>query len=450
MSTTPINLVELPNNAMVAHNHMWAIYEKNSSGQYVVVSPTKSVPINTPLYAVAGWDAPRPVNPPTTYTVTFNSEGGSTWPPETCNAGQSVLTDLLPVRSGYTFTGWFTAPTGGSQVTSPFTPTGNVTLYAQWNAIVTPPPTTKTLIGTYSGAGQAQAVTDNQTYLGLNAREIQLQFLDTRQSWANGMTSSWYINQCAGSTKAIMSIPMLVGPTVGNPGSSGTGQSISPQDPSGANNPTLMTLADVGASKWDALYTKVFQAIAAVRPDCILRIGWEMYGSGAFFNWSGPALSADHKSAYINLVKCARAVSPKFQFEWNGALIYDGYNPMISSWPGAEYVDFITADVYEGLAGSGATGWARLAQELAPGMAFAKDQGKLWGTAEFGLWPTDNGGSGDDPAWIQAAYDWFKSNESYIAYILYFNNPGSSMSLQQCPNSAAVFKQTFGAWARGT
>ena len=54
MSTTPINLVELPNNAMVAHNHMWAIYEKNSSGQYVVVSPTKSVPINTPLYAVAG------------------------------------------------------------------------------------------------------------------------------------------------------------------------------------------------------------------------------------------------------------------------------------------------------------------------------------------------------------------------------------------------------------
>jgi uncharacterized repeat protein (TIGR02543 family) len=35
--------------------------------------------------------------------------------------------------SGFTFKGWFTAPSGGTQVTSSTTMTGNQTIYAQWN-----------------------------------------------------------------------------------------------------------------------------------------------------------------------------------------------------------------------------------------------------------------------------------------------------------------------------
>ena len=38
-----------------------------------------------------------------------------------------------PIRSGYTFAGWYTAESGGSQVTSGTTITGNMTLYAHWN-----------------------------------------------------------------------------------------------------------------------------------------------------------------------------------------------------------------------------------------------------------------------------------------------------------------------------
>ena len=38
-----------------------------------------------------------------------------------------------PTRSGYTFAGWYTAESGGSQVTSGTTITGNTTLYAHWN-----------------------------------------------------------------------------------------------------------------------------------------------------------------------------------------------------------------------------------------------------------------------------------------------------------------------------
>lgn len=326
---------------------------------------------------------------------------------------------------------------------------GDISAELSGSTVTTPVPSA-TLLGMYSGGSASQGASDSATYLHKTPREIQIEFLDPRQAWSAGMASSWYINNLDGAVKGIMSVPMLVGPTVGTPGSSGTGQSTSPQNPSGATTPTLMTLADVGAGKWDALYTEVFKTIASVRPDCILRIGWEMYGTGGFFNWSGPALMADHKAAFIDLVKCARAVSSKFQFDWNGAGACNGYDPITAgAYPGDEYVDFITGDVYQNWenTGAGAAGWANLVSLIQPGFDFAKAHNKPWGIPEYGLWGTGSGGSGDDPAWLQASYDWLKANEASIGYILYFNNPGSSMSLQQCPNSAAVFEQTFGTWA---
>ena len=39
-----------------------------------------------------------------------------------------------PVRSGYTFLGWFTAATGGAKVTSATLIDKNMTLYAHWQA----------------------------------------------------------------------------------------------------------------------------------------------------------------------------------------------------------------------------------------------------------------------------------------------------------------------------
>lgn len=40
-----------------------------------------------------------------------------------------------PSKSGYTFNGWFAAPTGGTALSSPFSPPGtsDITLYAQWS-----------------------------------------------------------------------------------------------------------------------------------------------------------------------------------------------------------------------------------------------------------------------------------------------------------------------------
>ncbi len=37
-----------------------------------------------------------------------------------------------PVRSGYTFLGWYTLPIGGTQITNYTTVTNNITYYAHW------------------------------------------------------------------------------------------------------------------------------------------------------------------------------------------------------------------------------------------------------------------------------------------------------------------------------
>ncbi len=72
-----------------------------------------------------------------TYTVYFNAEGG------TCDtASKTVTFDStygtlpIPTRTGYTFNGWYTAASGGTQVTASTTVsiTAAQTLYAQWTA----------------------------------------------------------------------------------------------------------------------------------------------------------------------------------------------------------------------------------------------------------------------------------------------------------------------------
>jgi uncharacterized repeat protein (TIGR02543 family) len=75
------------------------------------------------------------VNYANTMTVSFNPNGGSVSPTsKTVTYGQTYGTLPTPSRNGHTFTGWYTAATGGTriQATSSVTSTANHTLYAQW------------------------------------------------------------------------------------------------------------------------------------------------------------------------------------------------------------------------------------------------------------------------------------------------------------------------------
>jgi uncharacterized repeat protein (TIGR02543 family) len=78
-----------------------------------------------------------------TYTVTFSynsATGGNATASATFNPGGTAITLPTPTRTGFVFTGWYTALTGGSMVGAAgdnYTPTGttaDITIQARWNS----------------------------------------------------------------------------------------------------------------------------------------------------------------------------------------------------------------------------------------------------------------------------------------------------------------------------
>jgi uncharacterized repeat protein (TIGR02543 family) len=67
--------------------------------------------------------------------VSFNAEGGGAVSSLSGLDGTAVSLPSAPTYAGYTFDGWFTAPSGGTSLASPYTLAGSVTLYAQWTPV---------------------------------------------------------------------------------------------------------------------------------------------------------------------------------------------------------------------------------------------------------------------------------------------------------------------------
>ena len=70
---------------------------------------------------------------PTEYTITFDVNGGSgTIPPQT-TSGQKLSSLPTATHSGsYSFDGWYTAASGGTQITTAYTFSADTTVYAHW------------------------------------------------------------------------------------------------------------------------------------------------------------------------------------------------------------------------------------------------------------------------------------------------------------------------------
>ena len=106
------------------------IYLISSDGQESALIPFENVQ-NIDFYAVYAAK---------TYTVTFESNGGTLQEEEKMNPvkyGSAYGTLPVPVRVGYTFLGWFTAQENGERITeTTLVSTASAhTLYAQWKAI---------------------------------------------------------------------------------------------------------------------------------------------------------------------------------------------------------------------------------------------------------------------------------------------------------------------------
>lgn len=92
---------------------VYAHWVKNSSP----VDPTPDTPSDTKK----------------TYTITFNANGGSVSPASAVTSADGRVTLPTPIRAGYTFAGWYTAPSGGTQVWASTVFSANATVYAQWS-----------------------------------------------------------------------------------------------------------------------------------------------------------------------------------------------------------------------------------------------------------------------------------------------------------------------------
>ena len=132
-------------------------------GWYTASSGGTKISSTTKIIGTVTYYAQWSIN---SYTVTWNPNGGSVSPTSTTKTHGSTLGTLpTPTRAAdvqytYTFKGWFTAATGGTQVSASTTVTKNVTYYAQWTA--TPRSYTATFNG--NGGGTPNPSTITKTY----------------------------------------------------------------------------------------------------------------------------------------------------------------------------------------------------------------------------------------------------------------------------------------------
>ncbi|PLS27800.1 repeat protein [Bifidobacterium parmae] len=68
------------------------------------------------------------------YAVQFDTAGGPNVPIEVVHSGDPAPAPVTPVRAGYVFDGWYTAPNGGNLFDFNQSITQNTTVYAHWHS----------------------------------------------------------------------------------------------------------------------------------------------------------------------------------------------------------------------------------------------------------------------------------------------------------------------------
>lgn len=105
---------------------------------------------------------------PNEYTVTFAPQNGEAPTSQDADYNTTVVAPSAPTLVSHSFSGWFTAATGGTQVSFPYTITEDVTLYAQWERL----PVHVTVPG--QAAGGSTITVTGENYLPGEAIEIWL------------------------------------------------------------------------------------------------------------------------------------------------------------------------------------------------------------------------------------------------------------------------------------
>lgn len=138
----------------------------------------------------------------TPISVTYNTQGGSAITSDTTAPSGSISSSPgTPIRSGYAFAGWFSAPSGGSAITFPYAhgQTSNFTLYAQWTqlsySITFYDSNTASASGADGGNAPASQSGSNVDTVTLNANTLSLSnYVFSGWATSNGSTTVVYNN----------------------------------------------------------------------------------------------------------------------------------------------------------------------------------------------------------------------------------------------------------------
>ena len=118
-----------PGDTVVMRSHFFELVDETANpilwGDYSIIDQRSAI-ILCPDCDAAPCECER--------TVTFNLHGGTgNFPPQTVQHGNLVTEPATnPTRQGYTFAGWFTAPTGGAEFDFTAPITGDTVVHARW------------------------------------------------------------------------------------------------------------------------------------------------------------------------------------------------------------------------------------------------------------------------------------------------------------------------------
>jgi hypothetical protein len=210
----------------------------------------------------------------------------------------------------------------------------------------------------------------------------------------------------------------------------------------------------------EGAYDDVFRDVARLaiesgRSDAIMRIGWEF--NGEWFPWTSQQDPTAFVAYWRRIVTVMRsAAGQRFRFEWCFALAERLGDPAVA-YPGDEFVDVISADVYNqswkpGLADP-ARRWAAMVEGpfgLRWHRDFALAHHKRVAFPEWGTGTRPDGhGWGDDPVFINGMADWIEAVTPL--YQAYWDYPAPDFDAQlsdgRQPKSASAFIARFGGKA---
>lgn len=101
----------------------------NAAGEYIVINNNNTITVHAKYFSVYG------LGYTTVLDITFDGNGGTSSASTMTTATTGKLASLpTATRSGYTFNGWYTEATGGTQITTNTTFAANTTVYAHWTA----------------------------------------------------------------------------------------------------------------------------------------------------------------------------------------------------------------------------------------------------------------------------------------------------------------------------